>query len=58
MKTFNIRLEEFKAINSKRNFQKGYIKGLNNDEYNRLNSLHAFLLSSDEGKYELKKINK
>ena len=57
MTTFDIRLKEFKLLNSKRNFTKGYTQGLSNNDYNRLNSLHAFLLSSDEGKDELKKIN-
>tara|TARA_R110000782_G_C14579784_1_gene388388 strand:- start:337 stop:513 length:177 start_codon:yes stop_codon:yes gene_type:complete len=58
MTTFQNRLQEFKTLNLKRDFQKGYTQGLSNDDYNRLNSLHAFLLSSEEGKIQLAIINK
>ncbi len=57
MENFNTRLEEFKTLNSKRDLSKGYMQGLTLNEYNRINSLHAFLLSTEQGKKEIKSIN-
>jgi hypothetical protein len=56
MTTYNARLQEFKTLNNKVDFSKGYTAGLSNEDYNRLNSLHAFLLSSEAGKLEVKKL--
>jgi hypothetical protein len=55
MTTYTNRLNEFKALNAKRNIAKGYMQGLTLEQYNRLNSLHAYLMSSEEGKLEVKK---
>jgi hypothetical protein len=47
------RLEEFKTLNSKRNFAKGHTQGLTEKEYQRLNSLHSFFMSSEDKKLQL-----
>jgi len=51
MKNLTIKsaIQEMKTISLKRNNSKGYTQGLNTEDYNRLNSLHAFLVSSAEG---------
>tara|TARA_R110000803_G_scaffold38314_2_gene82729 strand:- start:412 stop:588 length:177 start_codon:yes stop_codon:yes gene_type:complete len=58
MENFKTRLEEFKVLNTKRNPSKGYMQGLNLKDYDRINSLHSFLMSSEEGKLEYDKIKK
>ena len=58
MENFDTRLKEFKILNSKRNMSKGHMQGLDLKEYNRINSLHSFLMSSEKGRNEFKKIIK
>tara|TARA_R110000822_G_scaffold158430_1_gene297988 strand:+ start:271 stop:459 length:189 start_codon:yes stop_codon:yes gene_type:complete len=57
MTTYENRLQEFKALKSKVQPNKGYMQGLSIDEYSRINSLHAFLVSTLEGKTSSEKIN-
>jgi len=47
--TIQSAIQEMKTISLKRNNSKGYTQGLNAKEYNRLNSLHSFLISTTEG---------
>jgi hypothetical protein len=47
--TIAIAIKEIKVLNSKINLSKGYMQGLNIKEYNRINSLHSFLVSTKEG---------
>jgi hypothetical protein len=47
------RLEEFKTINSKRKPTQGHLQGLTEKEYQRLNSLHSFFMSSEDKKLQL-----
>lgn len=49
LETFQERSEEFINLNNKRDFTKGFQQGLSNEDYDRINSLHSFLLSSEEG---------
>mgnify|MGYP003630357116 CR=1 FL=1 len=47
--TIAIAIKEMKELDSKINLSKGYMQGLNIKEYNRINSLHSFLVSTKEG---------
>jgi hypothetical protein len=47
------RLEEFKALNCKRKPTQGHLQGLTEKEYQRLNSLHSFFMSSEDKKLQL-----
>jgi hypothetical protein len=47
--TITIAIKEMKVLNLKRNVNKGYMQGLNIKEYDRINSLHSFLVSTKEG---------
>ena len=52
MEDFKTRVEEFKVLKAKCNPSKGYMQGLTLQEYDRINSLHAFLMSSKQGEKE------
>ena len=47
--TISIAIKEMKVLDLKRNVSKGYMQGLNIKEYDRINSLHSFLVSTKEG---------
>ena len=47
--TITIAIKEMKVLDLKRNVSKGYMQGLNIKEYDRINSLHSFLVSTKEG---------
>jgi len=47
--TITTAINEIKELNSKIDVSKGYMQGLNLKQYDRINSLHSFLVSTPEG---------
>tara|TARA_R110000744_G_scaffold273773_1_gene386993 strand:+ start:383 stop:565 length:183 start_codon:yes stop_codon:yes gene_type:complete len=47
--TITTAINEMKKLNLKLNVSKGYMQGLNIKEYDRINSLHSFLVSTKDG---------
>ena len=47
--TINKAINEVKVLSSKIDVSKGYMQGLNLKQYDRINSLHSFLVSTTEG---------
>jgi len=51
--TITTAINEMKKLNLKLDVSKGYMQGLNIKEYDRINSLHSFLVSTKDGLYAL-----